>query len=30
MKQLITFCMCAISFAAFGQIKNTDMKKTKT
>ena len=29
MKQLITFCMCAISFAAFGQIKNTDMKKQK-
>ena len=29
MKQLITFCMCAISFAAFGQIKNTDLKKQK-
>lgn len=29
MKYLITFCMCAISFAAFGQIKNTCMKKEK-
>ena len=29
MKHLITFCMCIISFIAFGQIKNTDMKKQK-
>ena len=29
MKYLITFCMCAISFAAFGQIKNMNMKKEK-
>ena len=29
MKYLITFCMCAISFVAFGQIKNTCMKKEK-
>ena len=29
MKYLITFCMCAISFAAFGQIKNNCMKKEK-
>ena len=29
MKHLITFCMCIISFIAFGQIKNSDMKKEK-
>ena len=29
MKYLIIFCMFAISFLAFGQIKNTDMKKEK-
>ena len=29
MKHLITFCMCIISFIAFGQIKNIDMKKQK-
>ena len=29
MKYLVTFCMCIISFVAFGQIKNTDMKKEK-
>ena len=29
MKHLVTFCMCIISFIAFGQIKNTDMKKQK-
>ena len=29
MKYLVTFCMCIISFIAFGQIKNTDMKKQK-
>ena len=29
MKHLITFCMCIISFIAFGKIKNTDMKKQK-
>ena len=29
MKYLITFCICAISFAAFGQIKNMNMKKEK-
>ena len=29
MKYLITFCMCIISFIAFGQIKNIDMKKKK-
>lgn len=29
MKYLVTFCMCVISFIAFGQIKNTDMKKEK-
>ena len=29
MKYLVTFCMCFISFVAFGQIKNTDMKKEK-
>ena len=29
MKYLVTFCMFVISFVAFGQIKNTDMKKEK-
>ena len=29
MKHLITFCMCIISFIAFGQIKNINMKKEK-
>ena len=29
MKYLVTFCMFVISFIAFGQIKNTDMKKEK-
>ena len=29
MKYLVTFCMCIISFIAFGQIKNIDMKKEK-
>ena len=29
MKHLITFCMCIITFTAFGQIKNTHMKKQK-
>ena len=29
MKHLIIFCMCIISFIAFGQIKNTHMKKQK-
>ena len=29
MKYLITFCMSIITFTAFGQIKNTDMKKEK-
>ena len=29
MKHLITFCMCIISFIAFGQIKYIDMKKQK-
>ena len=29
MKHLITFCMSIITFTAFGQIKNTDMKKEK-
>ena len=29
MKHLVTFCMCIISFIAFGQIKNTHMKKQK-
>ena len=29
MKYLVTFCMFDISFIAFGQIKNTDMKKEK-
>ena len=29
MKHLITFCMCIISFIAFGQIKNINMKKQK-
>ena len=29
MKHFITFCMCIISFIAFGQIKNIDMKKQK-
>ena len=29
MKYLITFCMFVISFIAFGQIKNIDMKKEK-
>ena len=29
MKHLVTFCMCIISFIAFGQIKNMNMKKQK-
>ena len=29
MKHLITFCVSIITFTAFGQIKNTDMKKEK-
>ena len=29
MKYLVTFCMCIISFVAFGQIKNIHMKKQK-
>ena len=29
MKHLITFCVSIITFTAFGQIKNTDMKKQK-
>ena len=29
MKYLVTFCMCIISFIAFGQIKNVNMKKQK-
>ena len=29
MKHFITFCMYIISFIAFGQIKNTHMKKQK-
>ena len=29
MKYLVTFCMFVISFVAFGQIKNSDMKKEK-
>ena len=29
MKYLVTFCMFVISFIAFGQIKNIDMKKEK-
>ena len=29
MKYLVIFCMFVISFIAFGQIKNTDMKKDK-
>ena len=29
MKYFVTFCMCVISFIAFGQIKNIDMKKEK-
>ena len=29
MKYLVTFCMCIISFIAFGQKENTDMKKEK-
>ena len=29
MKYLVTFCMFVISFVAFGQIKNTNMKKEK-
>ena len=29
MKYLVTFCMFVISFIAFGQIKNTCMKKEK-
>ena len=29
MKHFITFCMCIISFVAFGQIKNIHMKKQK-
>ena len=29
MKHLITFCMCIISFVAFGQKEKTDMKKEK-
>ena len=29
MKYLVTFCMFVISFVAFGQIKNIDMKKEK-
>ena len=29
MKHLITFCMCIITFTAFGQIKNTCMKNQK-
>ena len=29
MKYIVTFCMFVISFIAFGQIKNTDMKKEK-
>ena len=29
MKHLITFCMCIITFTAFGQIKNTHMEKQK-
>ena len=29
MKHLVTFCMSIISFIAFGQIKNIDMKKQK-
>ena len=29
MKHLITFCVCIISFVAFGQKEKTDMKKEK-
>ena len=29
MKYLVTFCIFVISFIAFGQIKNIDMKKEK-
>ena len=29
MKHLVIFCVSIISFIAFGQIKNTDMKKQK-